>query len=283
MIAETKVRNGYPREPRTIDFSLGKKRGYSADIYSGVSFEQKKTWLTKQTIDLSVRSGLWTHETARKMVEIGMEEGVARDPSMIFFRRSLDPIGTRYIGVCWQEIYDIPIVRGSAMEEISTLYIRLRAFDRLHRRRQLGRTAVQLAVAMAPEEIEVIAHRTGSEIPAWAFMQTGVTEENPSGIFVPGELYPWDKWRITPAEKLGYRVNPVMQQVMVALHFRVRVNGEEVDMTTGVSKHDYPEANKANDLDPTHAPTMKLRRIMREDFGMEEKDSILACGFRFIR
>lgn len=248
--------NGH-RGPRTVDFNLGRKRGYSADIFYGASYNNRKDELVEIATDLTVRSGLWSLEIAREMTQRGKDTVASQNTSMTFFRKS-DVVSGKYIGFSWQEMLFIPTIRG----DIPVVYFRLRVFEEQHRRKHLGRIAVQLALVANPEAT-YLAHRTANPAAALSFME--------SGVFKEGRRFPWDA---------KFNTDSLVQQIMMGIFFRERVNGTEIDMVTGVCRADYPELNGAYVPDLNHAPTMEIRRRMQEEFGMifSRGDSLYVVG-----
>lgn len=267
------------RGPGTVNFNIGSKDGYSADIYSGRVYEDRKNELAEAAIDLTIRSGLFTPPVVRQLIAGGVERinegqdrGIIQDASLIFFRESDTPRDRldRAVGFSWQEID----VHNFAGAELFVLYLRLRAFEERHRTRHLGRSSIELALN-THREASWIIHRTGSAAAARSFMETGVTGDMPYGIFVPGRRFPWDR-----RYDADSRCDSTPQQLLLATHFRVRIRGKEVNMSTGVSRGDYPEENRAFKLNPNHSPTVEIDRIMREELRMDlaNGDSLIAMG-----
>lgn len=268
---------GGHRVPRTIDFSLGKKNsGYSADIFSKEVYENTRDDLAEAAIKIATQVGIWSPEVVREIVVRGMNTitkgrvtGEVEAASMIFFRRSNDPIG-KWIGFSWQEL-DVNRVGGKDQKD---LYLRFRVFGARHRGYSLGRAGIQLALNTHDEAVWII-HRTGSPIAAWSFMRTGVTDERPSGIFKPERRFPWETRYDANPQK-----DPGPQQLLLSTHFRIRTLGRGINMSTGVTIKDYLEGNRLSSPNPNHAPTVEIERIMREDFGMvfARGDSLIAMG-----
>jgi len=256
MAVEYKPENGNGhRSPWIVNVFFSKKTGYSADIFSGTVFQERKDELARIAIDLIVQSNLWSLKTARAMVMNGMGEDNTQNASMILFRKTEAPQG-KYIGVSWQEVNVVPDLPSPTGKE-TVLYLRLRAFKEWHRRIHLGASSLQLALlAHSQSEPAWLVHRTQSPAAAYSVIR--------SGIFREDELYPWSGL---------YDANPVAQQIMTWHHFKFRNLGKKVDMSTGVSIGDYLEQNRAYAPDLSHSPTMEIRRKM-EEFGMvfEQED-----------
>lgn len=259
MVAEIQRENGNGyRRPSTVDFNLGRRGGYSADIFYGTFYRERKDFLAETAVDLVIKAGLFSPSAAREMVMRGMDSNVGQNPSMILFRKKSDGDFHKYIGFSWQEILLIPTeVAGN----VSLLYLRLRAFEERHRRKHLGGSALQLSEAIY-QEPSWFAHRTQS--PAAAYSVLG------SGVLIPGRCFPWNA---------SYSENLLAEQLKDGVFNLVKVNGREIDQY-GVSKGDYLESNNAFELDLTHAPTVELRRRMIEEFGMvfERGDSLVVVG-----
>lgn len=269
MVAEIQRENGNGyRGPISMDFSLGRKKGYTADIYSRATYEEKRDELNQIATELVVRSGLWTSRVAREMMARGIDASAGHKTSMIFFRKSDVEVG-KYIGFTWQEIFPIPTNEG----EIPLLYLRLRAIEERHQGKHLGTAGVQLAL-LTHDDANWFAHRTQSPAAAWSVIR--------SGIFRERRLYPWDTLygaKDDSSEEVS-RVNRLAQAIMVGLFMKVRVNGTGVEWSTGVSTNDYLESNMAYKPDLTHAPTMEIRRRMQEELGMDlqGRDSLYIVG-----
>lgn len=250
--------NGH-REPTTISGFLGRRGGYCADIFRGEAYEGRKQELAEIAIGIITRSGLWSEPVARVMMERGMNTAPnVQDTSMTLFRKSDGPLD-RYIGVSWQELVFVPTTLGIAPVD----YLKLRAFEEKHRKKGLGKTAVEIAVSQTTVRPFLLAHRTGSPAAALSFMESPVFKEGTG-------LSPYD---------MRYDEDPMRQEVMMKLHFQYRVQGREINMSTGVSPADYIEANGAFVLDLTHSKIMSLYRRL-EELGMvfARRDSIIAMG-----
>lgn len=251
--------NGH-RGPAAVDFDLGRKGGYSADIFHGASYYQRKGTLAKIAIDLVIEAGLFSPDVARDIVTRGMESHAGQNTSMILFRRKADINNPHYVGFSWQEVFHIPTNEG----DIPLTYLRLRAFEKRHRRQHLGRAAVQLTKIMY-KEAKYFAHRTQSPAAALSVME--------SGIFIPGRLLPWE------GGDEGYDEIPEMEQLKDEVFARVKINGQTINKY-GVSEGDYPEFNEAFEVDVNHPQTMALRRRMTEKYGMvfSRGDSLTIVG-----
>lgn len=247
--------NGY-RGPSSVDFP---GTGYTADTYSKGSYRAEKGGLMEITEDLVVRSGLWPPDEARRRI-LAISEGI--DPqnfSWIGFRK-LDASPGQYEGAALQDVLHIPTVRG----DIPLLFMRLRVFLPEARRKHLGRTAMQLAIhAHSDAEPTHIAHRTCSPAAAYSWLM--------ADVFKPGRRFPFD----SPFDR-----DFIAFMLLFNIYDVTRVRGKLPNKSTGVSIGEYLEPNRAYVPDPTHVPTMGIKKWMEERLNMnfQRGDALTQVG-----
>lgn len=213
------------RGPATVNVQFSRRSPYIADVFHKASYHQSRDFLAETAEKLIVEAGLYSPDTAKKMVTIGMEATSDQNASMILFR-----FGRQYIGLSWQEMRVIPTTEGN----IPLMYLRLRVFKEGHRRIGLGKVSMQLGRNTHSEsEPMYCAARTESAAAADSYIY--------SGLFRSGEISPWEELFDDPTHDSKL----LKQQLLLTTHFLVRINGKGIDMSTGVSKDDYPESNMA--------------------------------------
>lgn len=237
--------------------------GYTVEIFSGMSYIRNKARLIDIATELEAVVFKRDPDLSRQMMTRNMRVGEkTRDievPSVMLFRRK-ETSEDAYIGFSTQRIF---VIRTSdTQKDVPLLYISTRAFKEGHRGLHLGRFAIQQA-QVVHREATWLGHRTQSPAAARSVQE--------SGVFMEGRLYPWDAL---------YSTDHLAQQIMVELFMNVRINGSGVNWLTGVSIADYLESNGAYVPNPNHAPTMEIKRIMKEELKMKCRrgDSLYIVG-----
>lgn len=231
--------------------------GVVDEIVRGSSYRKNQDKLIGLAIDLDSR---WLHSKAAAEVMMPKNmsvEGRVKDieiPSIQLFRKEGTPIG-----FTTARVFLMQTISG---KETPLLYISNRAFDEQYRGMHLGRVSIQIARTVHGEA-RWMAHRTQSEVAAYSVLQ--------ADVYNPRRVFPWNA---------RYYTDLTAQKLMTDLFYAVHVNGQTVDMSTGVSIGDYIEPNWVNRINPEHAPTVEIRRRMTEEFGMDfaRGDSLYIVG-----
>lgn len=247
------------KEALQIDgaISINLNNGVVVEIARGSSYRRNQDKLIELAIELDSK---WLHSKAASEVMMPRNmrvEGKVRDmeiPTIQLFREEGIPIG-----FTTARVFTMHNVLG---RETPLLYISNRAFDEQYRGMHLGRTSIQIARAIH-EEARWMAHRTQSEVAVYSVLQ--------ADVYNPRRLFPWNAM---------YYTDLTAQKLMTDLFYAVHVNGQTVDMSTGVSVGDFIEPNRANIINPNHAPTVEIRRKMIEELGMdfERGDALYIVG-----
>lgn len=244
--------------PRFDDFVPGARiinnGGYIFEVVSGEPYLDNLPDLIESVAH--VQAAIFDRDirVAREVAKINMESH--HHASAIRIRPELVP--DKVIGVVTERELFIPTSQGT----IPFLYFTMRAIEPEYRRRHLGRDALQVATVLH-RGARWAGHRTQS--PA------AVRSMEESGIFKTGRFFPRESY---------YDRDGLAQEIMVHLFINVRRNGREVNWHTGVSRADYFEPNRASELDPTHGPTMEIRRWMVDKLKMnfDRGDSLYEIG-----
>lgn len=234
--------------------------GYIIDVVQGRSYAENKDAFIE--IATPIQAGVFEREIelAREFMIQNLpddEEGTRGIVSFMLARpREANPC--EYVGYAIER--EIPIVTSQG--DVNLLYM-ARTIKEEHRRKGLGRFFAQEALALH-NRVGMVGIRTQNPASVWSLIEAGIVRE--------GELFPFEQ---------DYKKDPLAQEVMVGLFFRIRRFGTRVDWYTGVSPGDIGRANPAYIPDLDHAPTMNILRRMKGEFRMnfERGDSMVVVSY----
>lgn len=233
---------------------------YIAEIHTGKQYLVHRDDFIEAATDLKAKTFNMSREEAREMMGKHIRvEGPIKDievPSIAFYRKADDD---RYIGYSTHRLFLI----DTTLKTVPFVYI-TRTFIPEHQRMHLGRLAAQLAPVIH-DKATWFGFRTQSP-PA-------VVSNMESGIFKEGQIFPWQA-------KYDSDPNFFAHQIMMQFWYRVHRSGAQPDIENGVSIHDHNEENRAYKPDPSHKPTMEIKKRMEKEFGMvfPRGDSVYSVG-----
>lgn len=232
--------------------------GYTIVILQGSSYIDNKEAFLEIATPLQAEAFHRDPVLARRFLEENLAEDkeTAQGKATLMLIRPLNESIQGYVGYGMHREISIPTSKAN----LNVLY-GARTIRKDHRRKHIGRFVSQEALVLH-RDVDMVGYRTNNPASIWSNNE----------VIQRGEHFPFDKL---------FTADPLVQEVMLGLWWRVKRFGTQVDWVTGVSKGDLGVEEPAYEPDPNHAPTMRILRIMEGKLKMNlaRGDSVIALGY----